>query len=142
MTKRNYQIIQMAENQMKEENEKQNPPQEERKGITPEIIAQMLENEQNEINEAIKQSLADEDEKRRMAIIEEELKRTIKQSLKQPKKKNLKNLLLFYQVKVISNIQEMKNLKIKKKQKYFHQIKDFSYKLVLKQKNLVLLMNQ
>ena len=102
----------------------------------------MLENEQNEINEAIKQSLADEDEKRRIAIIEEELKRTIKQSLKQPKKKNLKNLLLLYQVKVISNIQEMKNLKIKKKQKYFHQIKDFSYKLVLKQKNLVLLMNQ
>ena len=79
MTRRNYQIIQMAEKQMKEENEKQNPPQEERKGITPEIIAQMLENEQNEINEAIKQSLADEDEKRRIAIIEEEeLKRAIK----------------------------------------------------------------
>ena len=86
MTRRNYQIIQMAEKQMKEENEKQNPPQEERKGITPEIIAQMLENEQNEINEAIKQSLADEDEKRRIAIIEEEeLKRAIKQSLKQSK---------------------------------------------------------
>ena len=31
MTKRNYQIIQMAENQMKEENEKQNGEQEEKK---------------------------------------------------------------------------------------------------------------
>ena len=47
MTRRNYQIIQMAEKQMKEENEKQNPQQEERKGISSEIIAQMLENEQN-----------------------------------------------------------------------------------------------
>ena len=87
MTKRNYQIIQMAEKQMKEEMENPNGQQEERQNFPPELVAQMLENEQNEINEAIKQSLADEDEKRRIAIIEEEeLKRAIKQSLEQSQK--------------------------------------------------------
>ena len=60
--------------------------------LPPEMVAQMLENEQTEINEAIKQSLADEDEKRRIAIIEEEeMKRAIKQSLEQQKKDQKKN---------------------------------------------------
>ena len=95
MTKRNYQIIQMAEKEMNQEKEKekrilnedQNPNNEGNTGLTPEIYAQMLENEQSEINEAIKQSLADEDEKRRIAIIEEEeMRRAIKQSLEQSKK--------------------------------------------------------
>ena len=84
MTKRNYQIIQMAEKQMNQENEKKKGN--EGTGISPEVVAQMLENEQNEINEAIKQSLADEDEKRRIAVIEEEeMRRAIKQSIEQSK---------------------------------------------------------
>ena len=73
MTKRNYQIIQMAEKQMNQEKEMENKNMEGmdgegKAGLPPEIVAQMLENEQTEINEAIKQSLADEDEKRRIAI--------------------------------------------------------------------------
>ena len=85
MTKRNYQIIQMAENQMNQE--KQNENNEGKNQLNPEIVQQMLENEQTELNEAIKQSLAEEEEKRRIAIIEEEeMKRAIKQSLIQSKK--------------------------------------------------------
>ena len=94
MTKRNYQIIQMAEKQMNKEKEMENNNVEgQDKGVLPpEIVTQMLENEQTEINEAIKQSLADEDEKRRIAIIEEEeMKRAIKQSLEQQKKELKKN---------------------------------------------------
>ena len=88
MTKRNYQIIQMAEKEMNQEKEKENNQQQQ---IPPEIIAEMLANEQSEINEAIKQSLAEEDEKRRIAIIEEEeMKRAIKQSLEQAKKEGKK----------------------------------------------------
>ena len=93
MTKRNYQIIQMAEKQMNQEKEMENQNMEGggKEGLPPEIVAQMLENEQTEINEAIKQSLADEDEKRRIAIIEEEeIKRAIKQSLEQQKKEQKK----------------------------------------------------
>ena len=96
MTKRNYQIIQMAEKQMNQEKEMENKNMEGmegegKAGLPPEIVAQMLENEQTEINEAIKQSLADEDEKRRIAIIEEEeMKRAIKQSLEQQKKEQKK----------------------------------------------------
>ena len=102
MTKRNYQIIQMAEKQMNQENENANinefsnpnpnpipiqNQQQQRKEISPEIVAQMMQNEQNELNEAIKQSLIDEDEKRRIAIIEEEeMRRAIKESLEQSKK--------------------------------------------------------
>ena len=59
MTKRNYQIIKMAEREMNQENGEENPQ------LTPEMVQQMLDNEQNELNEAIKQSLIDEDEKRR-----------------------------------------------------------------------------
>ena len=94
MTKRNYQIIQMAEKQMNQEKEKEMENQNMKEGngeLPPEIVAQMLENEQTEISEAIKQSLADEDEKRRIAIIEEEeMKRAIKQSLEQSKKEQKK----------------------------------------------------
>ena len=97
MTKRNYQIIQMAEKQMNQEkekvneneneNENQNINKEERVELPPEVIAEMMENEQSDLNEAIKQSLADEEEKRRIAIIEEEeMRRAIKQSLEQSKK--------------------------------------------------------
>ena len=90
MTKRNYQIIQMAEKEMNHEKEKQN--EEQKHQLPPEIIAEILANEQTELNEAIKQSLAEEDEKRRIAIIEEEeIKRAIKQSLEQAKKEG-KNL--------------------------------------------------
>ena len=89
MTKRNYQIIQMAEKEMK--NEKENQNIEKKPQLPPELIAEMLANEQSEINEAIKQSLAEEDEKRRIAIIEEEeIKRAIKQSLEQAKKERKK----------------------------------------------------
>ena len=85
MTKRNYQIIQMAEKQMNQEKEKEN--NDGKSGLTPELIAKMLENEQSELNEAIKQSLDEEEEKRRIAILEEEeMKRAIKQSLMQSKK--------------------------------------------------------
>ena len=94
MTKRNYQIIQMAEKQMNQEKEMENKNIEgqDKGALPPEMVAQMLENEQTEINEAIKQSLADEDEKRRIAIIEEEeMKRAIKQSLEQQKKDQKKN---------------------------------------------------
>ena len=93
MTKRNYQIIQLAEKQMNQEKEMENQNIEGKgkDALPPEIVAQMLENEQTEINEAIKQSLADEDEKRRIAIIEEEeIKRAIKQSLEQQKKEQKK----------------------------------------------------
>ena len=96
MTKRNYQIIQMAEKQMNQEkekeaneneNENENLNNQERNELPPEIIAEMIENEQSDLNEAIKQSLADEEEKRRIAIIEEEeMRRAIKQSLEQSKK--------------------------------------------------------
>ncbi len=106
MTKRNYQIIQMAEKQMNQENENQskslnqegnqNAPQENDSGqnrneLNPQIVAQMLENEQAELNEAIRQSLEDEEEKRRIAVIEEEeMRRAIKQSLETSKKENEK----------------------------------------------------
>ena len=64
----------MAEKQMNQEKEMENKNIEgqDKGALPPEMVAQMLENEQTEINEAIKQSLADEDEKRRIAIIEEE----------------------------------------------------------------------
>ena len=81
MTKRNYQIIQMAERQMNKEHGVQN------QDLPPEMVQQMMENEQNEINAAIQQSLKDEDEKRRIAAIEEEeMRRAIKESLEQKKK--------------------------------------------------------
>ena len=57
MTKRNYQIIQMAEKQMNQEKEMENKNIEgqDKGALPPEMVAQMLENEQTEINEAIKQ---------------------------------------------------------------------------------------
>jgi len=89
MTKRNYQMIKMAEqqmanvHQMAEEQLKQQG--EEREGNdekTKELVAQLIENEKRELDEAIKQSLAEEDKRKRMEVIEEEeLKRAIQQSL-------------------------------------------------------------
>ena len=107
MIKRNYQIMKMAEQQMnqqeQEPEQQENTPENKNEGAgeneIPEadrkIIAEMLENEQNELNEAIKQSLIDEEEKRKIAIIEEEeIKRAIKKSLElsknQPKKEEPK----------------------------------------------------
>jgi hypothetical protein len=89
MTKRNYQMIkmaeqhmnnvqQMAEEQLKEQGDIRDGNDEK----TKELVAQLLENEKKELDEAIKQSLAEEDKRRRMAAIEEEeLRRALKNSL-------------------------------------------------------------
>ena len=91
MTKRNYQIIKMAEQQManaknmpegkKEEiNEYYNNEQSEQK--TKELVQKLLEEENKELDEAIKQSLEEEDKRRRIAAIEEEeLRRALQKSL-------------------------------------------------------------
>ncbi len=81
MTKRNYQIIALVEKEMekKEKNKK--------------LVAskkQLKEIMDKEMQQAIKMSLALEDEKRRIEAIEEEdLRRAIKLSLEESKKKNL-----------------------------------------------------
>ena len=104
MTKRNYQIIQMAEKQMKQESENQTKNQTQNENnqveneggqmnneLNPQIVAQMLENEQAELNEAIRQSLEEEEQKRRIAVIEEEeMRRAIKESLVSSRKENEK----------------------------------------------------
>ena len=101
MTKRNYQIIKMAEQQMtnaknmaeekKEEVQTFNNEQNEQK--TKELVQKLLEEENKELDEAIKQSLEEEDKRRRIAAIEEEeLRRALQKSLinqeeKEPPKK-------------------------------------------------------
>ena len=90
MTKRNYQIIKMAEQQMAnaqkmaEERQEQNKEEEnlDNEQKTKELVAKLLEEEKKEYDEAIKQSLAEEDRRRRIAAIEEEeLRRALKNSL-------------------------------------------------------------
>ena len=90
MTKRNYQIIKMAEQQMAnaqkmaEEGQEQNKEEENynNEQRTKELVAKLLEEEKKEYDEAIKQSLAEEDRRRRIAAIEEEeLRRALKNSL-------------------------------------------------------------
>ena len=107
MTKRNFQIIKLAEQQMKQgqnagggDNNGQN--------INPDIIQKLLANEQNEIDEAIKQSLIDEEEKRKIAIIEEEeIKRAIKRSLEEAEAK--KEQKLETKKEVIKKIEQKKD---------------------------------
>ena len=102
MTKRNYQIIKMAEQEMQKAN---NPPSQEQQEeipkiqepkseevkaeedkMTRELVRKMLEEESKELDEAIKQSLAEEEERRRIAVIEEEeIRRALKNSLQQTK---------------------------------------------------------
>ena len=81
MTKRNYQIIAMVEKEMekeKQKNKKSSSKKEEKKFSD------------KEMQQAIKMSLALEDEKRRIAAIEEEdLKRAIKLSILESQNKNL-----------------------------------------------------
>ena len=73
MTKRNYQIIQLAERQMAGED---------LEALAEEQKKLLSKQEQLELDEAIKQSLEMEDEKRRIqAIEEEEMRRAMKQSL-------------------------------------------------------------
>ena len=97
MVKRNFQLIKLAEMQMNQENGGENENEigngnEEQQNITPEMLEQMKQNEQNEINAAIQKSLEEEDEKRRIAAIEEEeMRRAIKQSLEQSKRDAEKN---------------------------------------------------
>ena len=92
MTKRNYQLIKLAEMQFNQdngaENENENANMEEiQQNFSPEMLAEMKQNEQNEINAAIQKSLEEEDEKRRIAAIEEEeIRRAIKISLEQSKR--------------------------------------------------------
>ena len=90
MTKRNYQIIKMAEQQMENaqnmvESQKQEGDKEVGKDNdqkTKEYIAKLYEAEKKDYNEAIKQSLEEEDRRRRIAAIEEEeLRRALKNSL-------------------------------------------------------------
>ena len=88
MTKRNYQIIKMAEQQMENAQNmkegKQEPPisQEEGEQKTRELVAKLLEEENKDLDEAIKQSLAEEDKRRRIAAIEEEeMRRALQMSL-------------------------------------------------------------
>ena len=90
MTKRNYQIIKMAEQQMAnaqkmaEEGQEQNKEEENynNEQRTKELVAKLLEEEKKEYDEAIKQSLEEEDKRRRIAAIEEEeLRRALKNSL-------------------------------------------------------------
>ena len=98
MTKRNYQIIKMAEQQMEKYNnpqkEEEAPPKiEEPKSeevkaeedkMTRELMKKMIEDENKEVEEALKQSLAEEEERRRIAVIEEEeIRRALKHSLMQ-----------------------------------------------------------
>ena len=81
MTKRNYQILLLAEKEL-EKNEKMKKLNESQKA-QKKII-------DKEMQQAIKMSLALEDEKRRIQAIEEEdLRRAIKLSLEEQKKKNL-----------------------------------------------------
>jgi hypothetical protein len=69
---------QMAEEQLKEQGDIRDDNDEK----TKELVMQLIENEKKELDEAIKQSLADEDKRRRMAAIEEEeLRRALQQSL-------------------------------------------------------------
>ena len=89
MTKRNYQMIKMAEQQManmhqmaEEQLKQQGEEREDNDEKTKELVAQLIENEKRELEEAIKQSLAEDDKRRRMAAIEEEeLRRALQQSL-------------------------------------------------------------
>ena len=87
MTKRNYQIIKMAEQQMAnaasmEKEQKENLSPEESEQKTKEYVAKLLEEENKELDEAIKASLAEEDKRRRIAAIEEEeMNRALKNSL-------------------------------------------------------------
>ena len=88
MTKRNYQIIKMAEQQMENaqnmKEEKHEPPisKEEGEQKTRELVAKLLEEENKDLDEAIKQSLAEEDKRRRIAAIEEEeMRRALQMSL-------------------------------------------------------------
>ena len=81
MTKRNYQILALVEKEMeqKEKNKKLIASKKQQKEIND-----------KEMQQAIKMSLALEDEKRRIEAIEEEdLRRAIKLSLEESKKKNL-----------------------------------------------------
>ena len=81
MTKRNYQIIAMVEKEMEKEREKN-------KKINAKKEEKKLSDK--EMQQAIKMSLALEDEKRRIAAIEEEdLKRAIKLSILEAQNKNL-----------------------------------------------------
>ena len=69
---------QMAEEQLKEQGDIRDDNDEK----TKELVMQLIENEKKELDEAIKQSLAEEDKRRRMAAIEEEeLRRALQQSL-------------------------------------------------------------
>jgi len=89
MTKRNYQMIKMAEQQMnnmqqmaEEQLKEQGDIRDDNDEKTKELVMQLIENEKKELDEAIKQSLAEEDKRRRMAAIEEEeLRRALQQSL-------------------------------------------------------------
>ena len=89
MTKRNYQMIKMAEQQMnnmqqmaEEQLKEQGDIRDGNDEKTKELVMQLIENEKKELDEAIKQSLAEEDKRRRMAAIEEEeLRRALQQSL-------------------------------------------------------------
>ena len=88
MTKRNYQIIKMAEKQMEnaqkmeEEGKQEGGDGKSGDEKTKELVAKLLEEERQDYNEAIKQSLEEEDRRRRIAAIEEEeLRRALKNSL-------------------------------------------------------------
>ena len=90
MTKRNYQIIKMAEQQMENAQKMAEEGKQEGNGEggknndekTKELVAKLLEEERKDYDEAIKQSLEEEDRRRRIqAIEEEELRRALKNSL-------------------------------------------------------------
>ena len=95
MTKRNYQIIQMAEQQMqnaqsmKEQKKEEGKVEVDANQKTKELVAKLIEEENQDFNEAIKQSLAEEDKRRRIAAIEEEeMRRALKMSLMNEKQNN------------------------------------------------------
>ena len=105
MTKRNYQIIKMAEKQMENAQKMEEEGKKEGNGEdgksddekTKELVAKLLEEERLDYNEAIKQSLEEEDRRRRIAAIEEEeLRRALQNSLvanpqkEEPKKEEAK----------------------------------------------------
>ena len=91
MTKRNYQIIKMAEQQMEnaQSMKQQKQEQEQPKEIigdpdqkTKELLIKLMEEENKDLDEAIKQSLVEEDKRRRIAAIEEEeMRRAVQMSL-------------------------------------------------------------
>ncbi len=113
MTKRNYQLIKAAEEQIElsklqrsQVSNQQNPqyiqnpnPQEnDPNKLPPEMIQQLSQQEQDDLQRAIQESMAAEDQKRRIAAIEEEeLRRALKQnmmeSLKEKKKIEEQNRL-------------------------------------------------